>query len=62
MKVIGFTEEAYERYEQAFDAGAVHCDSQSVIDAILKEGYATYYGDEGEMFYFDKYDLEAVYQ
>jgi len=62
MKVIGFTQEAYERYEQAFDAGAVYTDSQTVIDTILREGGATYYGDEGEMFYFDKYDLEAVYQ
>ena len=62
MKVIGFTLEAYERYEQAFDVGAVSSDSQSIIDAILKEGDATFYGDEGEMFYFDKYDLEAVYQ
>jgi len=62
MKVIGFTQEAYERYEQAFDAGAVYTDSQIVIDTILREGDATYYGDEGEMFYFDKYDLEAVYQ
>ena len=62
MKVIGFTQEAYEQYEQAFDAGAVLTDSQTVIDAILREGDATYYSDEGEMFYFDKYDLEAVYQ
>jgi hypothetical protein len=62
MKVVGFTLEAYERYEQAFDVGAVDFDSQTVIDTILKEGAATYYGDEGEMFYFDKYDLEAVYQ
>lgn len=62
MKVIGFTLEAYERYEQAFDAGAVDSDSQTVIDTVLREGDAMYYGDEGEMFYFDKYDLEAVYQ
>jgi hypothetical protein len=62
MKVVGFTEEAFERYEQAFDCGAVDCDTQTVIDTILKEGDAAYYGDEGEMFYFDKYDLEAVYQ
>ena len=62
MKVVGFTEEAYERYEQAFDAAAVYCDSQTVIDTILKEGDAMYYGDEGEMFYFDKYDLTEIYQ
>ena len=62
MKVIGFTEEAFERYEQAFDVGAVDCDSQSIIDTILKEGDAMYYGDEGEMFYFDKYDLTEIYQ
>lgn len=64
MKVIvGFTKKAYKRYEiAAFEAMSAPENSLEVINDILRDGHALYYGDEGEIFYFNKKDLKRIYR
>jgi hypothetical protein len=63
MKFFGFNEEGYKQFKQAIEWGALDSeyDSQDVVDTILKEGSAQYYGNDGSMVYFDKYDLAEIY-
>lgn len=62
MIEYGLTKEGYEQYTQACEAGAIVFETPCcVVEKILAEGSADYYGDEGELFYFDKYDLESIY-
>lgn len=61
MKIIGFTKEGYDLYMKGVEWNAIDVESETVIDTILTEGSAEYYGDDGSMVYLDKYDLEVVY-
>ena len=62
MIEFGLSEEGYEQYRQACEAGAIVFETPAcVVEKILSEGSADYYGDEGEGFFFDKYDLERVH-
>jgi hypothetical protein len=60
--IIGFTKKAYKRYDKALCALAVPHNSLEVINDILKDGHALYYGDHGEVFYFNKKDIKTIYR
>lgn len=61
MKTIGLTKEGYDLYTQGVDENIIDVDISTVVETILTEGSAMYYGDDGSMVYLDKYDLEVVY-
>ena len=62
MKTFGLTKEGYDLYMEGVECNAIDVDISTVIDTIMTEGSAHYYGDDGAMVYLDKYDLAVVYQ
>ena len=61
MKTFGLTKEGYDLYMKGVEWNAIDVDIPTVVETILTEGSAEYYGDDGSMVYLDKYDLDAVY-
>lgn len=61
MKTVGLTKEGFDLYMQGVEWNAIDVDIETVVDTILTEGSAEYYGDDGSMVYLDKYDLDVVY-
>ena len=58
----GFSREGFQRYLEALEACDDIDEAEDVVEKILKEGSAEYYGYDGKWFEFDKYDLEEIYR